>query len=292
LLVRAVALRSDLLEARGDHAAALASHREYHRLEGELHTHQAERRARLVATRYQVERARQEADLARVRISELEALDREKREFLASISHELRTPLAAVLGFANELADSWEIFEPDEARSLVRLIASQSADISAIVDDLLTVTRLEAGTMTVYPSAVSVSEHLADMVETTGRDTGRIIGWKGDATIWADPARLRQIVRNLITNAIRYGGDEVAVEVTMGTDRASIDVWDSGGPIPPARVETMFQPFDRADANGRNPNSVGLGLAVARSLARVMGGDLVYRYEGGSVFHLELPVPV
>ena len=291
LLVRASGLRADLLEAQGDHAAALACHRDYHRLDGAVHTDQAERRARLVATRYQVERARREADLANVRVSELEALDKEKREFLASISHELRTPLAAVLGFATELSESWDMFDPEEARSLVRLIASQSADISAIVDDLLTVTRLEAGTMTVYPTIVDVSEHIADLAETTGRDSGKAIEWKGEATVWADPARLRQIIRNLITNAIRYGGDEVQVEVSTRSGMASIDVWDSGGPIPPARVATMFQPFDRADGNGRNPNSVGLGLAVARSLARVMGGDLEYRYDNGSIFRLELPTP-
>ncbi|HEU4917699.1 MAG TPA: tetratricopeptide repeat-containing sensor histidine kinase [Acidimicrobiia bacterium] len=291
LLVRATGLRADLLEAWGDHAAALACHRDYHRLDGALHTDQAERRARLVATRFQVERARQEADLANVRVSELEALDKEKREFLASISHELRTPLAAVLGFATELSESWDMFEPDEARSLVRLIASQSADISAIVDDLLTVTRLEAGTMTVYPAIVNVSEHIADLAETTGRDSGKAIEWTGDATVWADPARLRQIIRNLISNAIRYGGNEVAVTVLAHSGMASIEVWDSGGPIPPARVATMFQPFDRAEGNGRNPNSVGLGLAVARSLARVMGGDLEYRYDHGSIFRLELPIP-
>jgi len=291
LLVRATALRADLLEAFGDYAGALACHREYHRLDGDLHTDQAERRASLATTRFQVERARQEAELARVRVSELEALDHDKREFLASISHELRTPLAAVLGFASELSDSWDLFEPDEARSLVRLIASQSADISSIVDDLLTVTRLEAGTMTFFPSAVSVAEHLADMVETSGRESGRSISWQGDAIVWADPNRLRQIVRNLITNAIRYGGDEISVRVTSDTTGASIDIKDSGGPIPANRVATMFEPFVHADSGGRTPNSVGLGLAVARSLARIMGGELDYRHEGGSVFRLALPVP-
>jgi two-component system sensor histidine kinase MtrB len=291
LLVKATALRADLLEALGDHAGALACYREYHRLDGALHTDQAERRASLAATRFQVERARQEAELARVRVSELEALDHDKREFLASISHELRTPLAAVLGFATELSDSWEVFEPDEARSLVRLIASQSADISSIVDDLLTVTRLEAGTMTVYPSAVRVAEHLADMVETSGRESGRKISWHGNATVWADPNRLRQIVRNLITNAIRYGGEEIEVVVSTAGSRGIIDVKDSGGPIPAARVATMFEPFVHADSGGRTPNSVGLGLAVARSLARIMSGDLSYSHEDGSVFRLELPTP-
>jgi signal transduction histidine kinase len=290
-VARATALRADVLEAEGDHAGALASYREFHRLDGALHNDQAEKRARLMATRFQVERARQETELAQIRVSELEALDHDKRDFLASISHELRTPLAAVLGFATELSDSWDHFEAEEARSLVRLIASQSADISSIVDDLLTVTRLEAGTMSIYPSAVDVKQHLADMVETSGRESGVDIGWDGDATVWADPTRLRQIVRNLITNAIRYGGNQIRVVVSENGPRGVIDVRDSGGPIPPSRVETMFDPFDHTDGGGRTPNSVGLGLAVARSLARVMGGDLSYLYEGGSIFHLELPYP-
>lgn len=290
-VARATALRSDVFEAVGDHAAALGSYREFHRLDGALHNDQAESRARLIATRFQVERARQETELAQLRVSELEALDHDKRDFLASISHELRTPLAAVLGFATELSDSWEHFEAEEARSLVRLIATQSADISSIVDDLLTVTRLEAGTMNFYPTAVDVTQHLADMVETAGRESGRDIDWEGSATVWADPTRLRQIVRNLITNAIRYGGDQIRVVVSDSGPRGIIAVKDSGGPIPASRVETMFDPFDRTDSGDRTPNSVGLGLAVARSLARIMGGDLGYRYDGGSTFQLELPYP-
>jgi len=280
-----------VLEAVGDHAGALASYREFHRLDEALHNDQAEKRARLISTRFQVERARQEAELAQIRVSELEALDHDKRDFLASISHELRTPLAAVLGFATELSDSWEHFEAEEARSLVRLIATQSADISSIVDDLLTVTRLEAGTMNIYPTAVDVTQHLADMVESAGRESGRDIDWEGSATVWADPTRLRQIVRNLITNAIRYGGDQIRVVVSDSGPRGIIAVKDSGGPIPASRVETMFDPFDRTDSGDRTPNSVGLGLAVARSLARIMGGDLGYLYDGGSTFQLELPYP-
>jgi len=289
LICAATALRADVLEAMGDHAGALATYREFHRLDGALHTDQAESRARLMATRFQVERARQEAELAQIRVSELEALDNDKRDFLASISHELRTPLAAVLGFATELSESWDVFDPEEARSLVRLIATQSVDISSIVDDLLTVTRLEAGTMSFYPTEIEVAGHLADMVETSGRESGRSIGWEGEARVWADPTRLRQIVRNLITNAIRYGGQDIDVAVSSIGSMTVIDVKDSGGPIPARRVSTMFDPFDHSDNGGRTPNSVGLGLAVARSLARMMGGDLTYFYDDGSVFRLELP---
>jgi signal transduction histidine kinase len=288
-VAKAAALRVDVLEAAGDYSGALASFREFHQLDGFINSDQAERRARLIATRFHVERARQETELAQVRVSELEALDHDKRDFLASISHELRTPLAAVLGFATELAESWDNFPPEEARSLVRLIATQSADISSIVDDLLTVTRLEAGTMSIYPTAIDVAQHLADMVETSGRESGRVIKWEGNALVWADPTRLRQIVRNLITNAIRYGGEGINVAVSKDGPNGIIDVRDSGGPIPSVRVKTMFDPFDHSDNGGRTPNSVGLGLAVARSLAQVMGGDLTYLFDGESVFHLELP---
>jgi signal transduction histidine kinase len=289
-VAKATALRADLLEALGDHAGALAAYREFHRLDGALHTDEAEKRARLTATRFQVERARREAELAQVRVSELEALDHEKRDFLASISHELRTPLSAVLGFATELAESWDGFEPAEARSLVRLIASQSADISSIVDDLLTVTRLEAGSMNIYPTDINVPRHLADMVESAGRDASREIAWEGDVSVWADPTRLTQIVRNLVTNAIRYGGEQIRVVVGREASTGVIEVRDSGGPIPASRAETMFDPFDHSDNGGHTPNSVGLGLAVARSLARVMDGDLSYHYDGESVFRLTLPL--
>ncbi len=290
MVAGAMSLKADVLEAQGDCAAALGTYREFHRLEATLHSDQAERRARLMSTRFQVERAREEADLAQLRVSELEALDNDKREFLASISHELRTPLAAVLGFATELSDSWDVFDPAEARSLVRLIASQSADISCIVDDLLTVTRLEAGTMSIYPAEVAVHGHIGDMVETSGRESGRVIALTGETTVWADPTRLRQIVRNLITNAIRYGGAEIGVSLSTVDGFGVIAVRDSGGPIPKSRVETMFNPFDHTDDGDRTPNSVGLGLAVARSLARVMGGDLTYVYDGSSVFRLTLPL--
>jgi signal transduction histidine kinase len=284
-------LRAGILEAMGDHAGALAAFREFHRINAELHDSTAERRARLTAVRFEVERARQEALLARQRVAELEALDHDKRDFLASVSHELRTPLAAVLGFATELSESWEVFDAEEARGLVALIAKQSADIAAIVEDLLTVTRMEAGTMAVYPEPIEVAEAAAEMVSAMARGSGREVAWNGSGMVWADPNRLRQIIRNLISNAFRHGGSEVRVTIRPGPGSPTqIEVRDSGGPIPSERIETMFEPFVHSIDHARTPNSVGLGLAVARSLARMMHGDLVYAYEGNeSVFRLELP---
>jgi signal transduction histidine kinase len=194
-----------------------------------------------------------------------------------------------VLGFATELADSWDMFSAEEARGLVQLIARQSADISGIVDDLLTITRLEAGTMSVYPKSIEVGEHIRGLVDTLGREANRTVECRGDASVWADPARIRQVIRNLVTNAFRHGGERVHIKINPVENGAHVEVRDSGGPIPDARVQTMFNPFDRSDDGIRTPNSVGLGLAVARSLARMMGGDLEYLYEDDeSVFRLSL----
>lgn len=291
-LAKAAELRADILEKLGDHEAALVAYRTFHRMDQELHNYASERRARLTSAKFQVEQAIRETELAKLRVAELEALDHDKRDFLASVSHELRTPLAAVLGFATELAEAWDGFDPEEARGLVRLIAKQSADISSIVDDLLTITRVEAGTMSVYPKVLDAVEHLTSLVEALAREANRPVAWNGNALLWADPTRLRQVIRNLLTNAFRYGGDRVRVELYEEDRLAHIEVRDSGGPIPDIRAATMFEPFDHSDDGGRTPNSVGLGLAVARSLARMMEGDLVYVHEDAeSVFRLTLRRP-
>ncbi|HEX9856282.1 MAG TPA: tetratricopeptide repeat-containing sensor histidine kinase [Acidimicrobiia bacterium] len=288
-LARAASLRADALEALGDHEGALVAHREYHRLDGAVRSEANELRAMLTAERLQVEQTRREAEVAQLRVVELEKLDHSKRDFLASVSHELRTPLAAVLGFATELADAWDAFEPAEARSLVELIARQAADLASIVEDLLTMTRLEAGTMTVHCLPVDVGEVVAHTAKALGREWDRDVRLRGTATAAADPLRLRQIVRNLLTNAFRYGGSDVWVDVRGGADDVVIDVCDSGGPIPLPRVVTMFDPFDHEEGDGRRPHSVGMGLAVARSLAALMGGNLAYLHVGeASIFRLTL----
>jgi signal transduction histidine kinase len=145
--------------------------------------------------------------------------------------------------------------------------------------------------MSVHLSAVDVAEQLRGTVQALGREAGCSVDFAGEGVVWADPTRLRQIVRNLVTNAFRYGGPRVRVSVKDFHGLVAIEVRDSGGPIPATRVLTMFNPFDRGDG-GRTPNSVGLGLAVARSLARMMEGELVYAYEDPeSVFRLTLQHP-
>jgi signal transduction histidine kinase len=115
-----------------------------------------------------------------------------------------------------------------------------------------------------------------------------VVGGRGK--VWADPSRTRQIIRNLITNAVRYGGDRVTVEAVEGDQRTVLTVTDDGPGVDPAQWESIFEPYQRAHEAPTQPASIGLGLTVSRQLARLMDGDLVYGFgERGSVFTLTLP---
>jgi signal transduction histidine kinase len=108
--------------------------------------------------------------------------------------------------------------------------------------------------------------------------------------VWADPTRTRQIVRNLLTNALRYGGTEVVIEARSDDAVTVLSVRDDGVGLPQSEWTRIFEPYQRAHDRPTQPASIGLGLTVSRQLARAMGGDLTYRAsETGSVFELTLP---
>ena len=111
-----------------------------------------------------------------------------------------------------------------------------------------------------------------------------------DARAWGDPARIRQVVRNLISNALRYGGTNIRVLTMASADTSSIMVTDDGIGVPLGYRERIFEPYATAHEDCTQPGSVGLGLSVAQTLARRMGGSIEYRRESGStIFELRLP---
>jgi signal transduction histidine kinase len=219
----------------------------------------------------------------------LEALIAAKDRFVASVSHELRTPLTAVVGFAAQLSGEWESTRPDERRDLVDLIYSQSLDVSDLIDDLLVVARSEIDALKLHERDVDLLEE-ARGVCLRFHDQPYDIGLTGEAVAWADPRRVRQIVRNLVTNAFRYGGDTVGIHVAMTRDRARLEVRDNGPGVEAAVQEAIFRPFQSAHPPGTQPDSIGLGLWVGRELAHRMGGSLSVRSQpGDTAFILELP---
>ncbi len=219
----------------------------------------------------------------------LEELAQAKDRFIATVSHELRTPLAAVVGFAGELAEGVENYSTEEIAEMVQLIAGQSVEMAQLVDDLLTAERAASGNLTIKPTEIDLLDVTKSVVDSMR--VGENVVVNGDPTpAWADTLRTRQIVRNLLTNASRYGGSLVKISVSSLGDTAVIVVSDDGPGINVVDSERIFDPYYRVQNDDARPDSVGLGLAVARQLARIMGGDLVYRRRAGwTRFELSLP---
>lgn len=220
----------------------------------------------------------------------LEELLAAKDEFIASVSHEVRTPLTAVLGFAHELNEDRGRFSDQEQTDLIALMASQSQEVADIVDDLLIAARTAAGTIVVAPQVVSVRNVVGEVLAShSGRVHFSTVSG-ADIEMWADPGRTRQILRNLLTNAVRYGGDTVRIRVVSSDEHITIEVRDNGEGIPALLRDQVFEPYARAHKGDSQPASVGLGLSIARKLAHLMNGELeLSRENDWTVFSLTLP---
>jgi len=234
-------------------------------------------------------------DLTDLRATErrLRRLVDDKDRFIATVSHELRTPLASVLGVSEELSDRWDHFDRGEAQELVGLVAAQATDLAMLVEDLLVAAHLETSTITVRTEPVDLRAVCEAAIAECGRtDAGAdgVVLAGEDQMALGDAPRVRQIVRNLVSNAVKYGGDHISVEPGYRS-RPSVAVIDDGEGIPLEQRESVFDAYYRRDRDTQIVGSLGLGLAISRELARCMGGDLTYHYQDGrSVFLLDLPV--
>lgn len=203
-----------------------------------------------------------------------------KDEFLASISHELRTPLTSVLGFAQILRSSADAGDDEERDALLGIIADQAADLSDIVEDLLVAARSELGQLTVVGVPIDVYAQIAQVFESRGAAGATVVvPERPEERVLAkgDPQRVRQILRNLLTNAGRYGGPEIQILVDAGSDFVRVSVQDNGKGLAGEMPDRVFERYYRDHEIGSQPGSVGIGLTISRELARMMGGDLTYR---------------
>jgi signal transduction histidine kinase len=221
----------------------------------------------------------------------LEASLRSKDELIASISHELRTPLTAVVGYAQVLQDEASGLSATERAEMIRVIAAEGADLTNIVEDLLTAAKVEAGTLTVVHVPVDLRAQAAQVLESWDRQEAGYIELTGSAVrALADPARVRQILRNLISNALKYGGDKIQISIGSDQTTTRIAVIDDGPGIPEDQHEPIFESYQRAHHLPGLTGSLGLGLTISRHLARLMDGDLTHQHQTGqTTFELTLP---
>lgn len=214
-----------------------------------------------------------------------------RTRFMAAISHELRTPLTGILGFAEKM---WEMrleLDEKERDEFLQFIVEQARDLQVLVDDLLVMGKIESNTIFVNPQVVPVDTIIESAMAFLSDDARARVKTTGSGSVvWADPIRFRQIIRNLLQNAVRYGGPQVRVSVESDGVSTRIRVADDGPPIPDELQERIFEPFFQGPNQTDLTPSIGLGLAISRSLTDLLNGRLTYRHEGGwSVFELELP---
>lgn len=213
---------------------------------------------------------------------------RARDEFVATVSHELRNPISVLLGLAQELANDYEGFDDEERREISEVMARQADDASWIIEDLLVAYREDVSRVSIASEAFDVSREIERVLEGVEVDIEFEIGEEARMVV-GDPRRTRQILRNLVSNAVRYGGDRIRVETRRSGSSIDILVSDSGEPLDPEEASRIFEPYERGSGL-LDARSVGLGLPVARKLAGLMNGYLVYRYENGlSSFIVTLP---
>ncbi len=222
----------------------------------------------------------------------LEDLVRAKDRFIASVSHELRTPMSVVVGLSAELAHRWDDFTAEEVEEFIDLIARQSREVSHIIEDLLVSARAQETELTVRPEIFRLDQQVTRVIDDLPSEyTWRISGLDLEATAtFADPLRVRQIIRNLIVNSHRYGGENVYVTVRADGEEAVLRVSDDGPGVPPERRDEIFEAYRSVNTMPGRTAAIGLGLTVSRQLARLMGGDVVYRRDELSAFELHLPL--
>jgi len=234
-------------------------------------------------------------DITELRRAErrLQDLVKSKDQFIASVSHELRTPLTAVVGLTDELRNHHSAFSPVEQQEFMDLIAEQAADVANIVEDLLVAARADIGTVSLALKEIDIAEAVRSLAKTSDDKAGPVLELpsNGDLRARADEARVRQILRNLLSNARRYGGDTIIVRAGREGAKVWVEVGDDGPGIIEAERERIFEPYTTAHPVSGVTAAVGLGLTVSRQLARLMSGDLTYRCEDGeSTFRLSLPM--
>lgn len=255
----------------------------------------------LRAAKDAAERARRQADEARIAAEQAAVA---KSYFLATMSHEIRTPLTTVLGAAELLAR-----EPADPRQRGRIAAILAAGrhLLAVIDDVLDYSRLEAGhvqleQVELRPAEVAAAVHMlvAQRALDAGLELRFDVDRSAERTVLGDPTRLRQVLLNLVSNALKFtpcGGVTVRLRLDLTGSGAMLraEVADTGIGIPAERRGELFEPFRQAGTSARQgEQGSGLGLAISKRLVTAMGGAIgvVSEDGGGSLFWFEVPTPL
>jgi signal transduction histidine kinase len=230
---------------------------------------------------------------------ELETANRHKSDFLATMSHELRTPLNAIIGFSEVLHEQMSGELNEDQLAEVEDVLAASEHLLSLINDVLDLAKIEAGKMELELSEVAIPEVLRSAVSMHSESASRgevelsLTTEPQEITISADGRRVRQIVFNLVSNAVKFTPRDGRIDVSarLGDGQVEITVADTGPGIAPDELETIFEEFKQA-TDGKRAEGTGLGLPLSRKLVELHGGRLWVESEPGqgSTFRFTLPV--
>ena len=255
-------------------------------------------RSRLAATQSAILNILDDFDAERRKVEEanldLEAVNEAMRGFVAVAAHDLRSPLASIVGFSALLNESWGTLTDETRRKFVTTIERQSNNLAKLVDDLLTLSSVEGGSMTTRPEMIVLVEAINRCLESGAGDTSNVaVSCSSDLVVLVDPDHVARILDNYVQNALKYGGPPVKIEAARLGNVVEIRVRDHGPGVPLDFVPRLFSKFARANAPGdRAQKGTGLGLSIVSALAEVNGGETFYEANvpHGACFVVRLPL--
>jgi signal transduction histidine kinase len=232
-----------------------------------------------------------ETDL-RDAVDDLRRANTLKDHFIATASHELRTPLTSIAGFSSTVLERWSTLGEDDRVRFVGIIDAQAQRLVRLVDELLDMARIDAGSINPRQQDVELLPLLEELIVLLDGSDAALTCAPG-LVVTADPDYLAQVLTNLIANALRYGRPPIRIDATSADGRARIEVVDHGDGVADDFRPYLFDKFTQARRDPAQPvEGTGLGLSIARGLVRAMGGELTHEpvEPNGARFVVDLPL--
>lgn len=232
-------------------------------------------------------------------VTRAQALEQMRNQLLATVSHELRTPLASIKGFATTLLRQDVRWDEATQREFLRIIEEESNRLEELIDNLLDMSQVEAGALRIHPEPLRLRRVVREAVEQAQRLTEAhwfVVDLPEELPrVWADPRRIRQVLNNLLENAVKYSpaGGEISVRCEVDSENVIVSISDHGVGIPQAMRERVFEPFFQVDGSStRQIGGSGLGLAIVKGIVEAHHGAIWVEPGAteGSVFRFTLPI--